>query len=392
LNNWNIEIKNDKSSLFLIVIDNSGIVQQKWFIYNLGRENHLNGGKLMKKLMSLMLILLFPSLILVGCGGGNTKATTGKSGTEKTDKLVIYCPHPLTFINPLVSEFEKQSGIKVEVVAAGSGELLKRVESEKVNPLGDIFWGGSLGTMKPKANLFENYTSANEDKIQQAFKNTEGSLTRFTDIPSVIMVNTNLIGDMKMEGYEDLLNPKLKGKIAFSDPSKSSSSYEHLINMLYAMGKGDPEKGWDYVKALCANLDGKLLSGSSAVYKGVADGEYAVGCTFEEGGAKYVADGAPVKLVYMKEGVISKPDGVYVIKNAKNMTNAKKFIDFITSKDAQTIIVQQLHRRSVRDDVEPPKGLIEKAKINIINDDEKVVVANQRQWLDKFKDIFTSVN
>ena len=346
----------------------------------------------MKKLMSLMLILLFPSLLLVGCGGGNTKATTEKSGTEKTDKLVIYCPHPLTFINPLVSEFEKQSGIKVEVVAAGSGELLKRVESEKANPLGDIFWGGSLGTMKPKANLFENYTSANEDKIQQAFKNTEGSLTRFTDIPSVIMVNTNLIGDMKMEGYEDLLNPKLKGKIAFSDPSKSSSSYEHLINMLYAMGKGDPEKGWDYVKALCANLDGKLLSGSSAVYKGVADGEYAVGCTFEEGGAKYVADGAPVKLVYMKEGVISKPDGVYVIKNAKNMTNAKKFIDFITSKDAQTIIVQQLHRRSVRDDIEPPKGLIEKSKINIINDDEKVVVANQRQWLDTFKDIFTSVN
>jgi iron(III) transport system substrate-binding protein len=391
LNNWNIEIKNNESSLFLIVIDNSGIVQQKWFIYNLGRE-HLNGGKLMKKLMSLMLILLFPSLLLVACGGGNAKATTEKSGTEKTDKLVIYCPHPLTFINPLVSEFEKQSGIKVEVVAAGSGELLKRVESEKANPLGDIFWGGSLGTMKPKANLFENYTSANEDKIQQAFKNTEGSLTRFTDIPSVIMVNTNLIGDMKMEGYQDLLNPKLKGKIAFSDPSKSSSSYEHLINMLYAMGKGDPEKGWDYVKALCANLDGKLLSGSSAVYKGVADGEYAVGCTFEEGGAKYVADGAPVKLVYMKEGVISKPDGVYVIKNAKNMTNAKKFIDFITSKDAQTIIVQQLHRRSVRDDVEPPKGLIEKSKINIINDDEKVVVANQRQWLDKFKDIFTSVN
>jgi len=346
----------------------------------------------MKKLVSWMSILLLPCLILIGCGSGKTNATTEKPATGKTDKLVIYCPHPLTFINPLVSEFEKQSGIKVEVVAAGSGELLKRVESEKANPLGDIFWGGSLGTMKPKANLFENYTSINEDKIQQAFKNTEGPLTRFTDIPSVIMVNTNLIGDIKVEGYEDLLNPKLKGKIAFCDPAKSSSSYEHLINMLYAMGKGDPDKGWDYVKALCANLGGKLLSGSSAVYKGVADGEYAVGCTFEEGGAKYVADGAPVKLIYMKEGVISKPDGVYIIKNAKNMENSKKFIDFITSKDAQTIIVQQLHRRSVRDDVAPPKGLIEKAQINIINDDEKVVVANQRQWLDKFKDIFTSVN
>lgn len=344
----------------------------------------------MKKLLSIFCLLVFASVALAGCGGSSQKAEkSSAASTEKSDKLVIYCPHPLSFINPLVTEFEKQSGIKVEVVAAGAGELLKRVESEKSNPLGDVFWGGSLNTMKPKAGLFENYTSKNEDHMQAAFKNTEGSMTRFTDIPSVIMVNTNLIGDIKVEGYEDLLNPALKGKIAFCDPSKSSSSYEHLINMLYAMGQGDPEKGWSYVDALSKNLDGKLLSGSSAVYKGVADGEYAVGLTFEEGGAKYVADGAPVKLVYMKEGVISKPDGVYIIKNAKNMENAKKFIDFITSKEAQTIIVQQLHRRSVRDDVEPPKGLLEKSQIKIIDDEESVVVANKKAWLDKFKDIFT---
>lgn len=345
----------------------------------------------MKKVLSLVFMVVFACVALAGCGGAKDAAKS-QSEAQSTDKLVIYCPHPLAFINPLVSEFEKQSGVKVEVVAAGTGELLKRVESETANPLGDIFWGGSLNTMKPKANLFENYTSKNEAYIQDAFKNSEGSLTRFTDIPSVIMVNTNLIGDTKIEGYEDLLNPALKGKIAVCDPSKSSSSYEHLINMLYAMGNGDPQKGWGYVESLCKNLDGKLLSGSSAVYKGVADGEYTVGLTFEEGGAKYVADGAPVKLVYMKEGVISKPDGVYIIKNAKNMENAKKFIDFITSKEAQTIIVQQLHRRSVRDDVEPPTGLLEKSKINIINDDEKVVVENKKQWLDQFKDIFTNAN
>ena len=107
--------------------------------------------------------------------------------------------------------------------------------------------------------------------------------------------------------------------------------------MLYAMGNGNPDNGWAYVEKLCGNLDGKLLSGSSAVYKGVADGEYIVGLTFEEGSAKYVADGAPVKLVYMKEGVISKPDGIYIIKNAKHMENAKKFIDFITECDVKPL-------------------------------------------------------
>ena len=346
----------------------------------------------LKKIIATLLGAAMLTTCFAGCGGGDKQAAKGSacSGSDE-NKIVIYCPHPLSFINPLVEEFEKESGVKVEVVAASTGELLKRVESEKANPLADIFWGGSLSTMKPKADLFEPYKSANEDHIQPAFKNEEGSITRFTDIPSVIMVNTDLIGDVKVEGYEDLLNPALKGKIAMADPSKSSSSYEHLINMLYAMGKGNPDDGWDYIKKFCANLDGKLLSGSSAVYKGVADGEYAVGCTFEEGGAKYVADGAHVKLVYMKEGVISKPDGIYIIKNAKHMENAKKFIDFITSKNAQTLITQKLHRRSVRDDVPAPVGLLEKAQINTITDNEEVVNKNKKAWLDKFKDIFTSV-
>ena len=342
--------------------------------------------KKLKKWVAAALGAVVMTAALAGCGGEDKAATS----EEGDNRLVVYCPHPIAFINPLVEEFEKSSGVKVEVIAAGSGELLKRVESEKANPLGDIFWGGSLNTMKPKADLFENYTSVNEEHIQPAFKNVEGPLTRFTDIPSVIMVNTNLIGDIKVEGYEDLLNPALKGKIATADPSKSSSSYEHLVNMLYAMGNGNPDNGWTYVEKLCSNLDGKLLSGSSAVYKGVADGEYTVGLTFEEGGAKYVADGAPVKLVYMKEGVISKPDGIYIIKNAKHMENAKKFIDFITSKEAQTLITQKLHRRSVRDDVPAPQGLQDKSTINIIQDDETVVNQNKKAWLDKFKDIFTS--
>ncbi|PKM51392.1 MAG: ABC transporter substrate-binding protein [Firmicutes bacterium HGW-Firmicutes-7] len=357
----------------------------------------------MKRLISICLIL---GLImgLVGCGSPKptegevipsdaTDAKTGEDGSELTSAtgdLVIYCPHPLEFINPLVSEFESQTDIKVEVIAAGTGELLKRVESEQANPLGDIFWGGSLSTMEPQMTLFENYQSANEEFVQESMKNVEGPLTRFTDIPSVLMINTDLIGDIEINGYEDLLNPALKGKIAHCDPSKSSSSYEHLINILYAMGDGDPDKGWDYVDKFCENLDGKLLSGSSAVYKGVADGEYVVGLTFEEGGAKYVADGAPVKLVYMEEGVISKPDGVYIIKNAQNMQNAKIFIDFITSKDAQTIIVEQLNRRSVRTDVPAPSYMTQKEDMNIIFDNQELVVSKKEEWITKFNDIFTS--
>ena len=115
-----------------------------------------------KKLMASLLGAAMITMSFAGCGGGDQQAASSGSGGSDEDTLVVYCPHPLAFINPLVEEFEKQSGVKVDVVAAGTGELLKRVESEKANPLGDIFWGGSLSTMKPKADLFEPYKSANE--------------------------------------------------------------------------------------------------------------------------------------------------------------------------------------------------------------------------------------
>ena len=337
----------------------------------------------MKRIIITILFALGLFYSIIGCSA--EESDTGENS------LVIYCPHPLELINPLVDDFKaKNPGINVDVIAAGTGELIKRVESEKDNPLGDILWGGSLNLARTKIDLFESYTSTNEENILDYYKNIEGPLTRFTTMPSVLMVNTNLAGNIKIEGYADLLNPALKGKIAAADPSTSSSAYEHLINMLYAMGQGKPENGWDYVQKLCANLDGKLLSGSSAVYKGVADGEYTVGLTFEEGGANFVSAGSPIKLVYMKEGAVFKPDGIYIIKNAKNMENAKKFVDYATSYDVQKK-VNELNRRSIRNDLPPSDVLLSIDKINVIQDDENVVEPNKQKWLNRFRDIFTSI-
>ena len=214
-------------------------------------------------------------------------------------------------------------------------------------------------------------------------------MTRFTDIPSVLMVNTNLLGGMKIQGYEDLLDERLKGKIAMCDPSTSSSASEHLINMLYAMGEGNPEKGWDYVEKFCKNLDGMLLKSSSEVYQGVAEGRYTVGLTFEEGGASYVSKGAPVKLIYMKEGVISTPDVVCIVKGSRHKKAAEEYVDFVTGKAAQTVIADSLDRRSVRKDVEAAAYLPDKEEIYMLTADENMVNEKREQWKQRFTEIFT---
>ena len=82
--------------------------------------------------------------------------------------------------------------------------------------------------IKPDADLFAAYESINETMMRPEFQNREGYMTRFTDVPSVLLVNTDLAGEGKIEGYEDLLNPRLHGKIAMADPALSSSSYEQM--------------------------------------------------------------------------------------------------------------------------------------------------------------------
>ena len=166
----------------------------------------------MKKSWSIYIAVIGMSLCLAGCAGSGTSAAAGHgadraAGTEHgagtdhagDEELVIYCPHPLEFINPIVAEFEGRTGIRVYVQTGGTGELLKMAE-EGSDPPCDIFWGGSLSTTSPKRELFEAYISCNEDMVRDEFKNREGNMSRFTDIPSVIMVYTNLIGDVKVEG------------------------------------------------------------------------------------------------------------------------------------------------------------------------------------------------
>ncbi len=348
----------------------------------------------MKKRIFSALCVTAMALSLAACGSSSdASADNGGSeaeAEESSNKVIIYSPLTESMIDSMLSKFEEETGIEAECLAMGTGDALKRIQTEAGSPQADILWSGTIGTVKDSSEYFADYTCANEDAFYDEYKNTEGNLTRFDTVPSVIMVNTDLIGDIEINGYEDLLNPELKGKIAFADPAASSSSFEHLVNMLYAMGNGNPDDGWDYVKQFCEQLDGKLLGGSSAVYKGVADGEYTVGLTFEQGSAQYVGAGAPVKTVYMEEGVIFRGDGVYIIKDCPNEENAQKFVDWLTSKDVQEYMNNTQFRRTIRKDVPAGDAMAPMESINVITDDETYSAEHKTEWLDEFKDIFTS--
>ena len=302
-------------------------------------------------------------------------------------KLVVASPHPLTLINPIIENFENETGIDIELIQGGTGEIIANLRRYPDSAPYDVLWGGSYTTVLPFSNFFAEYHSKNEDFIFDAYKNTEGMFTRFSNVPSVLMINKKRLGMIKVEGYKDLLNPLLKGQIAFADPETSSSSWEHLINMLFAMGDGNAENGWNYVGKLCRNIDGKLQGGSSAVYQGVAKGQFAVGLTFEEGAANFAQSDENISIVYMKEGVVFTPDGICILKNAKNPENAKIFIDYTTDLPVQNYISRQLNRRSVRKDVDIKNLFMPVESINCINADYAFAVEKQKEWNAEFHNL-----
>lgn len=322
-----------------------------------------------KKIVALSLSLTVAMGMLAGCSGpdvgrdvslAESSALSPSSGTEtaapaeEEKVLVVYTARSESLNNAVIPEFEKTTGIKVEVVVAGTGEVLKRVESESANPQGDVLWAADETMLSQYKDLFMQYVSSEDGNMQAAFRNKTGYFTPAFADPTVMVVNTNLKGDMKLDSFADLINPDLKGKIAFGDPINSSSAFQSLMAILYASGKdGDPlsDEAWEFVDKFIANLDGKVANSSSQVYKGVADGEYVVGLTWEDPAANLVKSGAPVEVIFPTEGAVFPGESVQIIANCKHPENAKMFVDFMLSQQVQEWVGQNLTVRPLRENI-----------------------------------------
>ena len=299
---------------------------------------------------------------------------------------MIYSSHPPEILNPILKEFQERTGIGVEVITAGTGELLRRIQDERLKPQGDLIWGGGAELLEAYKIYFTRFKTSQDQNIANQYKDQEYLWTGFTALPMVLMYNKKLV---KLEetpaSWSDLLDPKWKGRIACADPIKSGSAYTIIMTLLTVYGR-DP-KGWHFIEQLVKNIDGKILPNSAAVYKGVADGEFAIGMTYEAAAVRYNKTGTETGMVYPREGTVVVPDGMAIIKGAKNSANARKFINFAAGRDVQLILAKTLNRRSVRDDVPAPVGLKDFARIKMLNYNIPWAAAHKDIILFKWKQI-----
>jgi iron(III) transport system substrate-binding protein len=261
-------------------------------------------------------------------------------------EVVLYSSNSVDAINAVTEEFNKKyPDIRISPVRGSTGAMMQRIKAEAGAPKADIFWSGGFSVLRLYKDYFEPYRSPETAGVQAGYKDPNGLWSGTNAHVMVIMVNKRALkGDAAPKTWSDLANPRWKDRLVVSDPEKTSSSLATLWGIEQSLGK-EPLKG------IARNAT--IVNTASQVYDGVAKGEFAVGMTMEYAAQEYVANGdKDIEIVYPSEGTFIAPEGMALVKNSPNPADAKKFYDYLASKQAQEMLVKKFYRRPIRDDVD----------------------------------------
>lgn len=259
--------------------------------------------------------------------------------------VVLYSSNNTETIETALNVVKKKApSLNVQQVTGGTGSLMKRIQAEAKNPRGDVLWSGGFGTLGAYKEFLEPYKAPEIAAIPAEFRGPNDLWVGTNLHVMVLMVNERqLKGLAAPKTWSDLMKPEWKGKFAITDPSKSATAYMLVYGLLKQFGKDGLEK-------IAANA--VVTSSSGTTYKGVAAGEYAVGLTIEYAAQEYVAGGQKeIKLVYPSEGSYLAPEGMFIVKGAKNMAAAKTLYNELMSKDVQEAQLVKNFRRPTRTDI-----------------------------------------
>jgi iron(III) transport system substrate-binding protein len=265
--------------------------------------------------------------------------------------LVVYSGNDTDLNNFVFGVFQKETGIAVQSVTAGSGVLLKRIAAEKDRPLGDVLWGVSTVILDANKASFEAYATKNAEAVPATFRDP-GNLWIGTNAHVIVFqVNRKVLGNLTPpRTWRALQDPQWKGKLVMADPSNSGGAFTQVTYMIDLFGGGDREKGWQELEKVIRNV--RVLNKISLVYTGVGQGEYPLGLSLEYAAYEYVQGGAPVEIVYPEDGTVVQAEGMGIIKGAQHPEAARKFEDFITRKDVREAILKKFFRRPARTDLD----------------------------------------
>ena len=230
-------------------------------------------------------------------------------------RLTVYCTVQNALCEKVTTLFGEKYNVKTEFVHGGTETIFGKIKAEKDNPQADFWYGGTIEPhfQAGELGLLEAYRSPKQAEILPQFKSLMEQKGEFTSVAYMLVlgfgVNTQKLAQLGLPApktWEDLLKPEYKGEIAF-----------------------------DYLKKLNENVSQYVKS--NLVTANLSRGESAVSVGFVHAYATEKEKGAPVETVIPEGKTGYALGGASIIKGARNLDNAKLFMDFVLSKEVQEI-------------------------------------------------------
>ncbi len=267
---------------------------------------------------------------------------TLSGAAQAKGRLVVYCSATNEMCETETKAFGEKYDVKTSFIRNGSGSTLAKIDAEKKNPQADVWYGGTLDPQSQagEMDLLMPYQSANLAEIMPQFKDPAKRKGNYSSAVYVGIlgfgVNTERLKEKNLpvpKCWKDLTDPMYKGEIQIADPQSSGTAYTALAT--FAQLWGD-DQSFDYLKQLNKNISQYTKSGVAPA-RNTARGETAIGIGFLHDYSLEKEQGAPIELIAPCEGTGYEIGGVSILKGARNVENAKLFVDWALSKEAQEL-------------------------------------------------------
>lgn len=317
----------------------------------------------MRKNLLFMLMTTLFLVLLAACGGDNGDASesdgdsNGSEAEGGSGNLVIYTGRDQSIVDKVVDMFnEEYPDIQVDVLTMGAQEILERVRAEQANPGGDFWWGGTQAAFMQAAeeDLLEPYTPSFDDAIDPEHKDPEGRWYGEMLLPEVIMINSDVLDrETGPQDWDDLLDEEWKDEIIIRGVLPSGTMRTIYSAMIYRQDPNDPEKGYEWLAKLDANTR-EYAQDPTNLYLKLARQEGTVSLwNLQDILVQAHINNQPFDYIYPESGAPILVDAVGIIKDAKNMENAKLFYEFLFDLDTVVELAEETFQIPSRNDIDP---------------------------------------
>ncbi|MGC4076157.1 MAG: putative 2-aminoethylphosphonate ABC transporter substrate-binding protein [Rubrivivax sp.] len=271
--------------------------------------------------------------------------------------------------------------IELKWTRDSTGIVTAKLLAEKDKPVADVIMGVAASSMVvfDREGMLQPYAPANLKAIQTRFR-AAGAAPAWVGMDvwgaaiCYNVVEAQKQGLPRIESWKDLLKPEFKGKIVMPNPNSSGTGFLDVTAWLQLFGE---QGGWQYMDRLHDNVAVYTHSGSKPCVL-AGNGEFPVGISFEYRANAVRSKGAPIDVIFPKEGLGWDLEAIAIVKGTPKLEAAKKLADWASTREANELYAKNFAITAI-------PGIATRLKY-VPTDYEQRLVKNDFGWMAKNRD------